>query len=153
MKTRKGRPFYGCRGLGEGSHVLADAEQVEEAATEQALALCGSFRVTDVEVERTPTADALADVERDLAVLGAEIVRPGADVSAISSRISALSEERARLEATEDRVVRRTRTETYADAWDGWSVEERREHLEILGAEVTSGRRLVVAPGTRPASS
>ena len=136
VKTRKGRAFYGCRGLGEGSHVLADAERVEEAATEQALALWGSFRVTDVEVERTPTADALAEVERDLAVLGAEIVRPGADVPALSSRISALSEERARLEATEDRVVRRTRSETYAEAWDGWSDDERREHLEILGAEV-----------------
>lgn len=137
VKTRKGRPFYGCRGLGEGSHVLADAVLVEEAATEQALALWGSFRVTDVEVERTPVADALADVERSLAVLGAEIVRPGAHVAEISSRISALSEERARLEATDDRVVRRTRTETYADLWDGWSVEERREHLEILGATVT----------------
>lgn len=137
VKTRKGRAFYGCRGLREGSHVLADAEAVEEAATEQALALWGSFRVTDVEVERTPTADALADVERDLAVLGAEIVRPGADVSALSSRITALAEERARLEATEARVVRRTRTETYAEAWDGWSVEERRSHLEILSAEVT----------------
>lgn len=119
VKTRKGRSFYGCRGLREGSHVLADAEAVEQAATEHALALWGSFRVTDVEVERAPTADALADVERDLAVLGAEIVRPGADVSALSSRITALSEERARLEATEDRVVRRTRTETYAEAWDG----------------------------------
>lgn len=137
VKTRKGRAFYGCRGLGEGSHVLADAEKVEEAATEKALALWGSFRVTDVEVERTPTADALADVERGLAVLGSEIVRPGADVAAISSRISALSEERARLETTEDRVVRRTRTETYAEAWDDWTVEERREHLGILGVEVT----------------
>lgn len=137
VKTRKGRAFYGCRGVRPGSHVLADAERVEGEAERQALALWGSFRVTDVVVEKTPIAAALSEVERDLAMLGAEIVRPGADVAALSARISALSEERARLEGSGDRVTRQTRSETYAEAWDQWSIDERREHLEVLGATVT----------------
>ena len=136
VKNRKGRAFYGCRGLGEGSHVLADAEAVEAEAERQALALYGSFRVTEISVETTPVTEALAEVERDLALLASEITRPGADVPTIAARISALSEERARLEATEDRVIRRERSETYGDLWDTWSADERREHLETLGVSV-----------------
>jgi len=143
VRTRKGGTFYGCRGLAEGSHVLADAEKVDAVAERLFL---GSFSGTAV-VETLATVSVsgeIAEVERLLAVATGEINRTStSDLPALFARIAELTAERERLQATDRRVTTRRTTTPYGEAWASWTTEERREHMATLGVTVT------IAPAQR----
>ncbi|GAA3651420.1 hypothetical protein GCM10022237_09050 [Nocardioides ginsengisoli] len=136
VRSRRGGTFYGCRGLAEGSHVLADAEKVDEVAERLFL---GSFSGTAV-VETVATvsvSDEVAEIDRHLAAATGEITRTStADLPVLFARIADLTAEKERLEASSAKVTTRTTTTPYGEAWDGWTVAERREHLSALGVRV-----------------
>jgi len=136
VRSRRGGIFYGCRGLAEGSHVLADADKVEEAAERLFL---GSFSGTAV-VETVATvsvSEEVAEINRLLAVATGEITRTTtADLPTLFARIADLTAEKEHLEASSAKVTTRTTTTPYGEAWEGWTVAERREHLTALDVRV-----------------
>ncbi|WP_158647961.1 recombinase family protein [Nocardioides houyundeii] len=136
-RSRRGRAFYGCRGISEGSHVLVDAAEVDAEAERLFLTAFSGVEIVERVVE-VSVSEALAEVETALAVATAEIAHTATgDLPALFERISELTAERERLGASEDRVTtRRTRT-PYGAAWDGWAVGERRKHMAALGVRVS----------------
>ncbi|KRF16121.1 hypothetical protein ASH02_05865 [Nocardioides sp. Soil796] len=135
-RVRKGTAYYGCRGIGEGSHVLVDAEKVDAEAVTQFLASFSGVEVVERVVE-VSVSEALAEIETALAAASAETTSTAtADLPTLFERIAALSAEKDRLTASEDRVTTRRTHTAYGEAWEGWTVEERREHMAALGVRV-----------------
>lgn len=135
-RVRKGRTFYGCRGHAVGPHVLVDAELVDAEATRQFLRMTGGVRVTE-RIVSGADRDA-AEIDASIRHLTAEVQHTRADnLQPLFERITQLTTEREQLLSAGDQVVVRHSHQNYADAWEGWTVEERREHMLSLGTLVS----------------
>ncbi|WP_340538289.1 recombinase family protein [Nocardioides sp. GXZ039] len=136
-RNRRGVAFYGCRGLGEGSHVLVDAEKTEEEAARQFLQSFSGVEVVERLVNVSVTA-ALAEVDVALTAATAGITRTGtADLPALFARIADLTAERERLQKSDRQVITKRTFTAYGDAWASWTDDEKRAHMADLGVTVT----------------
>lgn len=135
-RTRKGVAYYGCKGVAEGSHILADAEKVEAEAESQFLASFSGVEVVE-SIVNVPVSAAVQEIDIALAAASAQISgTTTADLPGLFTRIAELTAERERLEQSADQVTTKRTFTPYGEAWASWSVDEKREHMALVGVEV-----------------
>lgn len=139
---------YGCtsstKGLRCPSPAYVTATYAEEEVEKRFLRTFGFLRVTEV-IESVPDDPGLIVVEEAIRDTAKTITEPGADVAALAARLTDLHAERERLSAAprkRERVTVET-GRTFAEEWEGSSVERRRALLLNAGTDV------VVEPSRR----
>ena len=131
--SSRGYVSYVCHAKGTGNAcpgVAVNADRLEAHVTERFLAEVGSMEVLE-RVEEVQDDTSLAEVERAVTETASAMAADDADVEALSARLVSLKARRAELRALPvTRTVRLVPTgQTFAEAWEAGSMEERREML------------------------
>jgi len=135
------RSIYACQAAAQGRvcerGIAIECARVEDEVARKFLAIVGRFLVTEKVVTQRDVAH-LAGVEESIRETTDALREPGADVSALVSRLERLHAERARLDAQpQEPTVEYIETdETFAATWAHADWRDRRAMLIAAGLEV-----------------
>lgn len=141
VRSYSGGASYGCTADARGrvceAPVYVKAELIEAEVERRFLATYGFFKMTE-EIETAPDDPGLVVVEEAIRDTASALAKPGVDVAALAARMADLHAERERLAAAPKRreslLVESDRT--FAEEWEGASIERRRALLRSSGAEI-----------------